>query len=242
MFLKIGVVWRVVVRAVGSRKCWCLKSLLGSPWRTCSLPGSALSLGRRRGAGASCRSGARRACPVVLPVERGISRERTTPRRVRILRLVADQRAPPLLRACCVRDSQSGWGNTQVELSGTSPGAGRPYSWPLPGPRLRDLVGAVRRPLPQTRGCTTHNEVNDTPGAIREGSLRSAYQQLYPGIRAEVWYVAGSLASVVGRSRSRRDVTPGRVLSDLHFEFRGGEEPEPRPPGARTRSEDQPSE
>ena len=82
--------------------------------------------------------------------------------------------------------------------------------------------------------------MNHTP--VREGSLRSAYQPLYPGIRAEVWYVAGSLASVVGRGRSRRDSIPGRVLSDLHFEFRGGEELEPRAPDARTRSEDQPSQ
>jgi len=82
--------------------------------------------------------------------------------------------------------------------------------------------------------------VSDTP--VREGSLRSAYQQLYPGIQAEVWYVAASLTSAVGRSRSRRDVTPGRVLPDLHFEFRGGDELDLRPPDARTRCEDQPSQ
>jgi len=81
--------------------------------------------------------------------------------------------------------------------------------------------------------------MSDTPGVIREARLRSAYQHLYLSMEAEVWYVAASLP--VGEGTEWEPAGPGseRPLSDLHFEFRGGDELEPRPPDARTRREDQ---
>lgn len=81
--------------------------------------------------------------------------------------------------------------------------------------------------------------MNHTPVAIREGRLWWVYQRLYPGIQAGLWYVAASLTSAVGVGR---ESGTERVLSDLHFVFRGGEGSELRPPDARTRREDQPSQ
>ena len=78
-------------------------------------------------------------------------------------------------------------------------------------------------------------KVSDTSIAVREGSLRSEYQHLYPGIQAGVWYIAASLTSAVGVGQERGS---GRVLSDLHFEFKGGDEFGLRPVDARTRTED----
>ena len=78
-------------------------------------------------------------------------------------------------------------------------------------------------------------EVSDTPFAVREGSLRSDYQHLYPGIQAGVWYIAASLTSAVGVGQERGS---GRVLSDLHFEFKGGDQVGLRPADVRTRTED----
>lgn len=78
-------------------------------------------------------------------------------------------------------------------------------------------------------------EMSDTPFAVREGSLRSDHQHLYPGIQAGVWYIAASLTSAVGVGQERGS---GRVLSDLHFEFKGGNEFGLRPADARTRTED----
>ena len=77
--------------------------------------------------------------------------------------------------------------------------------------------------------------MSDTPFAVREGSLRSAYQPLYRGVQAGVWYIAASLTSAVGVGQERGS---RRVLSDLHFEFRGRDEFGLRPPDARTRRED----
>lgn len=81
--------------------------------------------------------------------------------------------------------------------------------------------------------------MSDTPVAIREGRLRWAYQRLYPGVQAGLWYVAASLTSAVAVGL---EPATDRGLSDLHFEFRGGKELEPRPPDARTRREDHPSQ
>jgi hypothetical protein len=73
------------------------------------------------------------------------------------------------------------------------------------------------------------------PFAVREGSLRSDYQHLYSGIQAGVWYIATSLTSAVGVGQERGS---GRVPSDLHFEFRGGDWFHLRPADVRTRTED----
>ena len=80
--------------------------------------------------------------------------------------------------------------------------------------------------------------MSDTPFAVREGSLRSDYQHLYPGVQAGVWYIAASLTSAVRVGQQPAIPGSGRVLSDLHFEFRGGDEVGLRPPDARTRTED----
>ena len=80
-----------------------------------------------------------------------------------------------------------------------------------------------------------HAEVSDTSFAVREGSLRPDYQHLYPGVQAGVWYIAASLTSAVSIGQERGS---GRVLSDLHFEFRGGDEFHLRPPDVRSRTED----
>jgi len=80
--------------------------------------------------------------------------------------------------------------------------------------------------------------VSDTPFAVREGSLRSDYQHLYPGVQAGVCYIAASLTSAVRVGQQPAIPGSGRVLSDLHFEFRGGGEVDLRPADARTRTED----
>ncbi len=80
--------------------------------------------------------------------------------------------------------------------------------------------------------------MSDTPFAVREGSLRSEYQHLYPGIQAGVWYIAASLTFVVGVGQEPATRGSGRVLSDLHFEFKGGDEFRLRPMDGRTRTED----
>jgi hypothetical protein len=70
----------------------------------------------------------------------------------------------------------------------------------------------------------------------REARLRPEHAHLYPGIRAGMWEVA---AVVVDRIVAARLLAcgnmaiQGRVLSDSHFEFRGGTEA-----GARPRRED----
>jgi hypothetical protein len=87
--------------------------------------------------------------------------------------------------------------------------------------------------------CTPPDaEVSDTPFAVREGSLRSDYRHLYPGVQAGVWYIAASLTSAVGVGQEPLRRGSGRVLSGLHFEFKGGDEFGLRPADARTRTED----
>ena len=80
--------------------------------------------------------------------------------------------------------------------------------------------------------------MSDTAFAVREGSLRSGYQHLYPGIPAGVWYIAASLTSAVAVWQEAAIGSSGRVLSDLHFEFKGGDEVGLRPADVRTRTED----
>jgi len=59
----------------------------------------------------------------------------------------------------------------------------------------------------------------------REALLRPEWRGLYPGLRAAVWLPADDVAAYV---RGHLDVLEGepaarefRVLSDVHFEFRG---------------------
>ena len=60
----------------------------------------------------------------------------------------------------------------------------------------------------------------------REARLKSEYAKLYPSVTPGVWQAAAAVADLV---RTQRELTNGedsmsvgRVLSDAHFEFRGG--------------------
>jgi hypothetical protein len=60
----------------------------------------------------------------------------------------------------------------------------------------------------------------------REGCLRREFEQWYPTLQADTWYPADELAAIVLRQlqdESPRWQSEGRVPSDSHFEFRGGE-------------------
>jgi hypothetical protein len=74
------------------------------------------------------------------------------------------------------------------------------------------------------------------PGPMREARLRPEFAELYRWVRPDVWYLAASLEQPaegddVAQPRQRRR------LSDIHFEFRGGESrPHPgRAPGSERR-------
>jgi hypothetical protein len=60
---------------------------------------------------------------------------------------------------------------------------------------------------------------------LREASLRPDYQAWYPGIRAGTWLPADFVAHAVRREREQGKPSwevGARVLSDGHFQFRGG--------------------
>ena len=63
-------------------------------------------------------------------------------------------------------------------------------------------------------------------GALREARLIEEYGGFYPGLNAGVWLPAGEVAEhivAVVRRQGGRVGRHGRVMSDEHFEFRGGE-------------------
>jgi hypothetical protein len=63
---------------------------------------------------------------------------------------------------------------------------------------------------------------------VREARLRPGFGALYPGVDAEVWYNAATLAEHLRLRRAREGELPDtgpRPLSAEHFEFRGGERP-----------------
>jgi hypothetical protein len=60
---------------------------------------------------------------------------------------------------------------------------------------------------------------------MREAQLRPHYAELYPRIRAGEWRSAATLADQVLAGQLLNEVATavrGRVLPELHFEFRGG--------------------
>jgi hypothetical protein len=66
----------------------------------------------------------------------------------------------------------------------------------------------------------------------REARLRPEHAALYPGVRGGVWEPAAVLVDRIVAARLLRGgplEIRGRVLSDEHFEFRGGTEPSVRP-------------
>ncbi len=62
--------------------------------------------------------------------------------------------------------------------------------------------------------------------ALRQARLRPQYSHLYPGLAAGVWEVAANVAERLQRyhewSTGARPSGVGRLMSDAHFEFRGG--------------------
>ena len=66
----------------------------------------------------------------------------------------------------------------------------------------------------------------------REARLRPEHAGLYPGVRAGIWEAAAVLVDRIVAARLLRGgplEICGRVLSDEHFEFRGGSKPVVRP-------------
>jgi hypothetical protein len=63
-------------------------------------------------------------------------------------------------------------------------------------------------------------------GALREARLRDQYVGLYPGLTPGVWLPAAEVAEhivdMVRHERGRFGIR-GRLVSDEHFDFRGGE-------------------
>jgi hypothetical protein len=60
---------------------------------------------------------------------------------------------------------------------------------------------------------------------VRRARLRPGFARLYPELVPDVWMCAGKAAALVRSAnvrKSREVVLGARVLSDLHFEFRGG--------------------
>jgi hypothetical protein len=65
------------------------------------------------------------------------------------------------------------------------------------------------------------------PSSPREARLRPEYAPLYPGVPADTWMPAATLAGqllggMVGKEGKQPMIDPRR-LDDGHFEFRGGE-------------------
>jgi hypothetical protein len=77
-------------------------------------------------------------------------------------------------------------------------------------------------------------------GKIREARLRPEYADLYPGIEPGVWLPATTIGQQLLLWHLAKAVTPKgeRLLTDEHFEFRGGP-PFSSRDGARTRAGDQ---
>jgi hypothetical protein len=63
-------------------------------------------------------------------------------------------------------------------------------------------------------------------GALREARLMEEYEEFYPGLSSGVWLPAGEVAEHIVatvRRQGGRVGRHGRLISDQHFEFRGGE-------------------
>ena len=60
---------------------------------------------------------------------------------------------------------------------------------------------------------------------IREARLKPEYASLYPAIKPGVWLTADAVVERLRSRDQRREAlgARGRLLSDEHFEFRGGE-------------------
>jgi hypothetical protein len=75
----------------------------------------------------------------------------------------------------------------------------------------------------------------------REARLRPEWADLYPGVAPDVWHLAAELVPQVLRHRLREQGTwefTRRILSDDHFEFRGGRPRDATWTGVLSRVED----
>ena len=76
----------------------------------------------------------------------------------------------------------------------------------------------------------------------REARLREASAHLFPGITADVWIQAATMADIVWAARLQRGEGShhlgDRTLDPAHFEFRYGGMPEPEAEPLRRRATD----
>ena len=75
----------------------------------------------------------------------------------------------------------------------------------------------------------------------REARLRPDWAHLYPSLEPDIWHTAATLLPFVLRQRvlhEGRWGSAGRILSDDHFEFRGGRSRDSGWTGLLTRVED----
>ena len=102
------------------------------------------------------------------------------------------------------------------------------------------VYGAVFREvaMPQPTTVASDARAGTVSWTIRrEARLRPEHAAGYPGVRAGVWESAAVLVDRMVAARLLRGgqvEIQGRVLSDEHFEFRGGT----RPAASRPRRED----
>jgi hypothetical protein len=74
-------------------------------------------------------------------------------------------------------------------------------------------------------------------GPIREGRLRPEYAALYPGVQPGVWMPATAIGQQLLLWHLTAPATPqgDRLMSEEHFEFRGGQKREDSWINTRTR-------
>jgi hypothetical protein len=77
-------------------------------------------------------------------------------------------------------------------------------------------------------------------GTIREARLRPQYASLYPALEAGTWQPASAIGRQLLLWHLTQSTPPEgeRLMSEEHFEFRGGTRREPAERGARTRQAD----
>ncbi len=80
-------------------------------------------------------------------------------------------------------------------------------------------------------------------GSIREARLRPQYASLYPALEAGTWQAASAIGRQLLLWHLTASIPPQgeRLMSEEHFEFRGGARHNGAEADARTRHADRPS-
>jgi hypothetical protein len=80
-------------------------------------------------------------------------------------------------------------------------------------------------------------------GSIREARLRPQYASLYPALEAGTWQAASAIGRQLLLWHLTASIPPEgeRLMSEEHFEFRGGAPRNGSEANARTRHADRPS-